>query len=870
MDKKTIIKTVLMAAGCLAAVTARAETYYLSQNANTISPFTSANIGSYWTNSMGAAPVYGQVSATEDVFWVDRGWGIGIYNATTFPGKTLHIGSADGSQTGVVHLRNVQFTVNDMRWHAGRFYQNYGGVTTPVYGNFYLDCPSKNHRIEPSAGANGIILDFACSFICSDTTMALTIISSSKMGADNLVIFRGDSSAYDGKISCQITPAPFVIGSANALGNPSAPRADALSVDLANAVVTALKGVTPNAVRGIAINKSGVKFRAAKIDTYNNAKTAVRTTTDCSDYELPMPISGAYGFTKDGEGTVTLSGAYTAGAIVVEEGTLRIAATATLPAAHPVTVKSGATLRLCQAPENFALTVEEGANMVLEAAYDATAKVTTPVALTAGYAVPAGGQPIALSEAVALPQHDVLSLEVLTIAAGAADVTADDFTDVSPKTYGLPKTTVTVEKDAGGVQHVYLSARPVVKSIKIFYTPEGSGYNYYKINGAPELWSDNRAAHEGADYLLVHQVNSLSNVEFDGDSLTISIPAGSTTTLHVRETVALLRATLYPPTIIRPNYGGRSFDVYGDWTIAGAFDDAAPFVTFYSRYKEGGYLSFRGALHGEGPLKLTAESVGSMSLKNGVNQTRLYGDNSDYTGRLYVTHEGSPTNEYVGTQFGFNSAAALGGAPGTFRANAITLDKYSMMCPSTNITFDTANRGISGTGPYGFNVPTGVTFAVKVPIYQNNTMYKTGAGTLALGGEMTFGTNNLCRVREGGLTALSDAAVAELDCTFADGTSIVLSPDSTAANGFRNVTIEDAAGRVNVQLAVPPEGIDGTVTLPICTVPATDADLTGSFALARVKHYTANLEKEDVTVDGVACKRYSAHYVREGLTILFR
>ena len=326
-------------AGCLATMTAQAETYYLKQNANTISPFTSAYIGNYWTNSVGAAPVYGQVSASEDVFWVDGGWGIGVYNETVFPGKTLHFGSADGSQTGTLHLRNVKFTANDVRWHAGRIYQNYGGVTTPVYGNFYLDCPSKNHRIEPNAGSTGIILDFACSFICDDTTMVLTIISSSKMATDNLVIFRGDNSGYDGKISCQITPAPFVIGSANALGNPSAPRADALSVDLANAVVTALKGVTPNAVRGIAIKKSGVKFRAAKIDTYNNAKTAVRTTTDCSDYELPMPISGSYDFTKDGEGTVTLSGAYTAGAIVVEEGTLRIAATATLPAAHPVTVK---------------------------------------------------------------------------------------------------------------------------------------------------------------------------------------------------------------------------------------------------------------------------------------------------------------------------------------------------------------------------------------------------------------------------------------------------------------------------------------------------------------------------------------------------
>lgn len=873
MDKKTIVKTGFVAAVALGAFAARAETYYLSQNANTISPFTSANIGNYWTNSVGAAPVYGQVSASEDVFWVDRGWGIGVYNETVFPGKTLHLGSADGSQTGTLHLRNVKFTANDVRWHAGRIYQNYGGVTTPVYGNFYLDCPSKNHRIEPPNGV-GVILFFPCVFSCDDTDVTLTVAATS-MQADNLVIFSGDNAAFRGKISNQMVKVPIVAASANALGDPEKPRADALSIDLANAAFAVLKGTIPNATRGIAINKSGFKLRATVVATHNASGTSVRTTTDCSGYELPMPISGAYGFTKDGEGTVTLSGAYTAGAIVVEEGTLRIAATATLPAAHPVTVKSGATLRLCQAPENFALTVEDGANVVLEAAYDATAKVTTPVALTAGYAVPAGGQPIALSEAVALPQHDALNLEVLTIAAGAADVTADDFTDVSPKTYGLPKTTVTVEKDAGGVQHVYLSARPVVKSIKIFYTPEGSGYNYYKINGAPELWSDNRAVHPDADYLLVHSMNSLSDIDFGGGSLTISIPANTSgTTLHVREVKTRLTATLYPPTIIRPNYGGRSFNVYGDWTIAGAFDDVAPYVTLCSRYKVGNYLCFTGALHGDGPLKLSAQEVGSLSLKNGVNQTRLYGDNSDFTGRLYVTNEGSPTNEYVGTQFGFNSAAALGGALDAFKANAITLDKYSMMCPSTNITFDTANRGISGTGPYGFNVPTGVTFAVKVPIYQNNTMYKTGAGTLALGGEMTFGTNNLCRVREGGLTALSDAAVAELDCTFADGTAIVLSPDSTAANGFRNLAIEDAAGgaagKVNVQLAVPPEGIDGAVTLPICTMPATDGDLTGNFALVRVKHYSAKLVKEDVTVDGVACKRYSAHYVREGLTILFR
>ena len=50
MDTKTIAKTGLAAAVALGAFAAQGETYYLKQNANTISPFTSANIGNYWTN----------------------------------------------------------------------------------------------------------------------------------------------------------------------------------------------------------------------------------------------------------------------------------------------------------------------------------------------------------------------------------------------------------------------------------------------------------------------------------------------------------------------------------------------------------------------------------------------------------------------------------------------------------------------------------------------------------------------------------------------------------------------------------------------------------------------------------------------------
>ena len=54
-------------------------------------------------------------------------------------------------------------------------------------------------------------------------------------------------------------------------------------------------------------DKSGVKLRATAVATYNATGTSVRTITDCSDSELPMPIGGSYGFAKDGEGTVTKS-----------------------------------------------------------------------------------------------------------------------------------------------------------------------------------------------------------------------------------------------------------------------------------------------------------------------------------------------------------------------------------------------------------------------------------------------------------------------------------------------------------------------------------------------------------------------------------
>ena len=70
--------------------------------------------------------------------------------------------------------------------------------------------------------------------------------------------------------------------------------------------------------------------------------------------------------------------------------------------------------------------------------------------------------------------------------------------------------------------------------------------------------------------------------------------------------------------------------------------------------------------------------------------------------------------------------------------------------------------------------------------------------------------------------------------------------------------------------ASPAFNLDAPVTLPICMLPSSAGDLTDSFSFARVQGCKASLVKENVTVDGTACVRYSAKYTLQGFTILFK
>ena len=213
----------------------------------------------------------------------------------------------------------------------------------------------------------------------------------------------------------------------------------------------------------------------------------------------------------------------------------------------------------------------------------------------------------------------------------------------------------------------------------------------------------------------------------------------------------------------------------------------------------------------------------------------------------------------------------MGGDLNTFKFDSLTLDNYSVLRPAASIDFSTENRGMYGSGPFGFDVTNGITFKVGVPVKMDDIMFKHGEGDLILCGAISYGgsSTKTCYVREGGIGALSDEAIAGLNVVFTNGTKIVVSPDATLVNGFTGISFEPADATVSVGVASSFCELAGRekFTVAIATVPATEGDLSSRFKLELPRGYIGTIVIEGVVVDEVPCTRYSAEYIRGGMVI---
>ncbi len=793
-----------------------------------------------------------------------------------FPQMTVKSGTA-----GIAQIQNGMAT-----WNGN--YAIDSGATLPIAAwNTGSGANTTNVKLIDSS-ASSLVGD-ADSAITYRCTVNDTKLESGDMTATStLTIGSGDASGFKGKYILSdptwekgsVAPCRtrLVFVSATAFGDPTSELADAVTLN-DGAYLSLCANVIQYATRGIMVaagKKGGIEA--------------------ASDLALTAPVSTGSGatFEKIGAGTVTLDGDCTgASAMEVTEGTLVLGALGSFANGLAVTVKSGATLVQNKYVGNIAVTCEEGGTYEQDiqyvVPYSDAAGASTPLDFTA--AMPELPLSIRLTESVEIASFadNGWTAKRIDVARLPSDTTAtaEDFNDGTLKTYGLPKTSFEIESREG-YKALVLVAKPVIWSTGTVGDNKNGGFG---INGNIDAnpWSYGTQAQSGYDYLVTNYVRGTGYYIYDAPDF-----AGDSLTFFGENSLSIAMTSAHV------DFGDATYcgnvEIYYNQTYFGGSNNRKPWsgitggtatiaedanLTLTTRQPKDSTdirtNRMAVAVSGEGNLTLKSVKMGGSQgtaesgFVSGGAPVYLTGDNSGFSGKMTVTCVGTPT-EADGTTLHLGQGTSFGGAMASVTADGVLLEKYGFLMPEQTMTLNAANRGITVTAG-GFDVPVGVALTVAVPLTVDGAALKRGAGELALSGAATFASGSTFAVKEGSVRALTDAAVAG-DFSFADGTTIVLDPDASLVNGFFGNFAVTGEGTPKVTVAVDTTSAafdaDGAATLPICTVPATAADLTGSFTLAKVRGCSAELVKENVTVEGVQCVRYSERFSKAGTVIYVR
>ena len=701
--------------------------------------------------------------------------------------------------------------------------------------------------------------------ISSDTSKLLvgTLVDST------LTIGAGNAAAFKGKYVIADAPtrtisdvgytgrAHLKFESATAFGDPTSELADAVTLG-ERAYLSLGASVVQYATRGITVT-AGKKGGIAAASGEELTLTA------------PVTCGSGATFHKIGAGAVALAGDCTGvSAMEVTEGTLVLGVDGQFANGLAVTIKPGATLVQNKYVGNIAVTCEEGGtytkNIHYLVPYSNATGTSTPLDFTAG--VPELPLSIRLSEPIEIasfaPDFETNRIDVAKLPSDTT-ATVADFGDATEKTYGLPKTSFEIEAREG-YKALVLVAKPVVWSLSQLEDNTESG----GLNGTAANWANNAVAQAGYDYLLTNDVKYTGTTskaaKFNGDSLTVAKVKNFRLT---SPGVDIGDASFFERVEVYYNNGSLKGKGYTGITSGSIFIAKDAELHLQTKKSTTGAIMTNCvavAVSGEGELWAYAYKA----IADGM-PVCLMGDNSGFSGKLVVSCN-EAAEETTGTTLHLGQGTSFGGAMAEATADGVLLAQYSFLHPEQTMTLNATNRGITLKAG-GFDVKEGVALTVAVPIAVTGKAYKKGAGELALGGAATFESGKYFVVQEGSVRALSDAAVAG-DFRFADGTTVVLDPAAGLVNGFTGSFSVTGEGTPKVTVAVdtasPAFNLDAPVTLPICTLPSSAGDLTDSFSFARVQGCKASLVKENVTVDGTACVRYSAKYTLQGLTILFK
>ena len=551
-------------------------------------------------------------------------------------------------------------------------------------------------------------------------------------------------------------------------------------------------------------------------------------------------------------------------------------------------------------------------------------------------------------------QDDVVALEFPGFpGAVLADTTADhcfdlvkvpDTIPLDEKKFTLPDTfllnvcpywRLRVDNEGG-----YNVLRLYANGTKTVMLETTDGMNAESFPGAApktDHWSPAGEVVSGKDYYVTNMtlrpVNAAQVQDFEGDSATLA--NGATLAMKawgVR--FNSLRVMALSKNVTMALYGRHS-DAQTGWESYAARSFGGTLSGCNVVSLEGGpvqvlsrgmnnfvisTLSYRGVLvknelYGNGNIQVTYTQEGGDTATYADGGMVVFDNvNTNFSGKIWVM---GPTLDTKSNRKmpSFDRCSALyltdprnlGGSLPTWTFDALRLEDYARLCPTNSMTLDDPTRGIylANGKPSQFEVREGLTFAIKEQITYNGILYKTGAGTLAIGSGVRpkFGDGaayddptdshvkaHRLTIAEGAFKPLDDVSTDGLEVVFTNGTTLALDASADLTQGVgkygmrlvkngSSLSVPEGTARIVI---ANDSGANGrgkaNFLLPVCTVAseATAESYKALFAISRQnvlfgdeKYVSGDFSVRD-NGDGTYTLGVTMEYVPTGLIISFR
>lgn len=806
-----------------------------------------------------------------------------------FGGKSLQLGEDRDGSSGKANfmLWGTDYDeIADFRWVNGEVWaNNEGGVN--FYGKMTLSCASRTHVAASKSSSSGKVrsLSFRNKLVCADPALALSVTSGKATGYsanDRTAIgmLQLDDDAANGqyvdttgflaKFKVTNPGAYLVFAGANSIHDFGELVSDAVTLQDGAGLV-----MRPTAVQNA---NFGV--------TVESGKTAyLEMFSDDTEVDFCLPVTAAEGTTLVRAGyildteaehaaqTLTLKNDWSAfqGTLVLSNGITVATADAKGLKSVPIVVRAGASFA-APAVASYNVTCDPGGTLMnapIEVPFDGS--VATPVEFPEGLVLEEGiVQPIRLSRPIPLPLNETNRIAVLKITGGT--LRPEDFEDLTDKAaMNLPTSWMETETE-GGVETVYIVARPAVA-----FTGGADNKSANLMTAAN--WSDRKAPHAGSDayWLFGAPDSATGHMRDSGGSWSAGVTMLSES-LTLQGKYMQVYSECFTPKELRlcADSGVYFYNAARDsgaypCRLRGAcvIDESATSdhpVTFYMAGAacSNGYVEAN--LSGSGVVKF----YGCANAKfDEPRHLYLYGDNSAFSGQMQMIRSSANT----AVDIVVTNANAFGGSPNRPMNNGVLLNPGSIRSLSLRVdrsmTVDDPQRGWY-VNSANFRISEDVVFALKSPLESTYMPFtKDGPGVLALG--KVTGNNQTLTVDAGFIGALEPNTFETLKLELADGTGIAA--DASAVGTLAGTGLTVPAGyltvagstlKATVFNAEAKKASRVSFSTVLCTLPTS---LNLSFTPAPMRGWTGSVTSEEV--DG-GLTRYTITYEPNGLMIFIR